>query len=680
MEKSSKQDANEARTVTPPPTIGTVTIPPSPPSKESPSPPRRPPPLRIDTSRPGTADDSPSDPPTRPLPPRPPMSKMAEPSRLAPIRPPPAFRPQAPLAMNPPTRPGTAASQGSEWKAPPPLPASRMVGSSRRLSYGSIVSSRRPVKFGQGKFSHVELVPQPSDDPDDPLNWPMWRKELNFWALLMMVAMTGVMKTIFVSVNAQLAEGYGVSYTDATALTGVPLILSAASGFACLVAARVCGKRPLYLASLLMIFIGVVWNTNVTSSYAQCMAARIFQGLGWGAFDVLVPGSIQDTFFEHERDLRIAVYAVVAVSTTWGPPLLGGVASTSPTGFSLQFTILSAFFVLAVPAIALGAPETVFDRAYTLAQTPATGASMASRFKVSLPLSPRRFWSLETVSRYASKIKPYSYRGPSDSATLLQAPRAMVAPTTALLFLVSLLPYAILWGFASSLSLLFHPLPFNRAPSQIGTLSAGPWLLASSTVAAFALLKWWHTRFTPRAHMAAIAGGSLLSFIGILTFGLHIDTTMTPSSSSSETTSIFALNYLGENINFPALSFVLGLLAAGTYTLDATVRPLVRASTMFTSSNLGVALRNTADMAAAVQIWRALVAGVFVIGIPNAVWSWDGLRAVCIGVAIAQMVVAAVVGSVWWLWGEDMRRVDGRVMRLVDLDMLKRNGSFFDTD
>ena len=131
----------------------------------------------------------------------------------------------------------------------------------------------------------------------------MWRKEVNFWSLLLMVAMTGVLKTIFVTVNAQLAQLYQVSYTDITALTGVPLIISAASGFGCLVASRIVGRRPLYLISLLLVFIGTVWSTNVASSYGQAMAARVFQGLGWGAFDVLVPGSIQDTFFVSWIDL-----------------------------------------------------------------------------------------------------------------------------------------------------------------------------------------------------------------------------------------------------------------------------------------------------------------------------------------------------------------------------------------
>lgn len=111
------------------------------------------------------------------------------------------------------------------------------------------------------------------------------------------VAITGVTKTMFMTVNVQVSELYSVSYTSVAALTGIPLILSALAGLACLIASRICGKRPLYLASLLCVFIGTVWSTSIGSSYAQCMAARVFQGLGWGAFDTLVLGSIQDTYF-----------------------------------------------------------------------------------------------------------------------------------------------------------------------------------------------------------------------------------------------------------------------------------------------------------------------------------------------------------------------------------------------
>ena len=40
------------------------------------------------------------------------------------------------------------------------------------------VDQSRVVKRGTGRNAHVVLVPQPSDDPNDPLNWPLWQRDL----------------------------------------------------------------------------------------------------------------------------------------------------------------------------------------------------------------------------------------------------------------------------------------------------------------------------------------------------------------------------------------------------------------------------------------------------------------------------------------------------------------------
>lgn len=176
------------------------------------------------------------------------------------------------------------------------------------------------IKYGRGKFATTELIPQPSDDPEDPLvrrsshlkkclvhtndiqSWSNLKKEVNLYALLTTVAICNVMKTALISVNEDLARRYLVSYTAVAALTGVPLMLSAITGLASSAVARIWGRRPVFLASMILIFIGLVWNTRVTTSYGQFMAARIFQGFGWGAFDTLVVGSIIDTFFVRPPD------------------------------------------------------------------------------------------------------------------------------------------------------------------------------------------------------------------------------------------------------------------------------------------------------------------------------------------------------------------------------------------
>lgn len=105
------------------------------------------------------------------------------------------------------------------------------------------------------------------------------------------------MKTALITVNSILTEQLGASYVAVAALTGVPLMLSAVTGLASCTASKVWGRRPVYLVSAVLIFIGVVWNANISTSYGQYMAARIFQGLGWGAFDTMLVGSIMDTYF-----------------------------------------------------------------------------------------------------------------------------------------------------------------------------------------------------------------------------------------------------------------------------------------------------------------------------------------------------------------------------------------------
>lgn len=113
----------------------------------------------------------------------------------------------------------------------------------------------------------------------------------------MTVAMVNVMKTALISVNGVLTSQLSCSYVAAVALTGVPLMLSAGTGIVAIALSKLRGRRPVYLISMVLIFIGLVWNSKVSTNYGQFMGARVFQGLGWGAFETLMPGTILDTYF-----------------------------------------------------------------------------------------------------------------------------------------------------------------------------------------------------------------------------------------------------------------------------------------------------------------------------------------------------------------------------------------------
>lgn len=301
------------------------------------------------------------------------------------------------------------------------------------------------------------------------------------------------------------------------------------------------------------------------------------------------------------------------------------------------------------------------------------GLKSSSRFQRLPGWARGRGFNVDKAINYVKEVgPPKSYTsGPDvvvDLALLLQTPCAAIAPTTVLIFLTSFLPYSLLWGFSSSLAGLFGRDPFDLFPATIGSLLATPFIMSTAAVAVFAIWHDWSKTtqaFNIRSsHIFVLIAGALLSMIGILAFSLYVSP---------------RLNEGDQGFRFSALSFVLGLLAAGSYILDASRAPLILRSVGFTSPNLATSLRNEADMDAGVTVWRSLFTGVFVMGIPAAVvTSSAGLKSTGIGVAVVQLLVVGAIGAVWYMHDETVRALDGKVLSRVDLRLPKGLRSYFD--
>ena len=353
--------------------------------------------------------------------------------------------------------------------------------------------------------------------------------------------------------------------------------------------------------------------------------------------------------------------------------------ASTPAGFTSQFKIIVGFLSAAVLLLVFGAPESVFDRSNYYPPMPATMARPKARW-------PSVSFNKDAVRGYLGKMKPYAYESSGiDTRLVLQAPRAMVAPTTLLLFVTTVLPYAGLWSLASSLSLLFSPMPFMLPESALGVLMTGPFLLTTAICAGLALATpYLFRRFTTTVHIATLATGTAIASIGVFGFGLYIGGTMQTAEGSPFDT---GAGSAGERVSLPVVSLLLGLLGAGSLLLDGTVRPVISRSTAFTSSSLPVGLRGTADMHGGLSGLRNLAAGALALALPNAAWgrgaAWDGLRSATLGLGAAQLLVAAAACAAFWFLDERIRRLDGRAMGLVDLAGLgakQRQGSFFDHD
>lgn len=495
---------------------------------------------------------------------------------------------------------------------------------------------------------------------------------------MLCIAVIGVEKTIYLPTTGEIAIVYSVPYSSAASLTAVPLIVSAFFSVFATIGARFVGKRPIFLASMGLFLIGSIWCIRVQNSFNQNMVARVFQSIGWGAFDSLVLGSIYDTFFEHQRKVRVALFTLISLATTWGPPILGGIVAKTGTGFTREYAVLAPFIVLASFALAFGCPETAFDRSALPIISPFTGSYTKSQ-----SLAPRRFITLDLVREQLKMLHPltYSRSGTVASSVLaLQAPRALISPTTLLLFMASFLPLSSLWGLSISMPLLFTPVPFKMTPSSIGIVFLGPFLLAGIVAGATNLpvksAPAFEDRISPKKIVIIFSIGALLAATGTMALGIYVSDHVDTSENG-----LPLVVQTGPQINLSIVSFLFALVAAGYVLVDnATKGPLVRHSSQFTSSNLNIGIRCTVDMEGGVVFWRSLFAGIFVMAIPNGSWNFDSLRTMGIGLGIGIICVTTIVGALWWVCGDRIRSMDGRVMGLVDWSLLKRSGSFFDSE
>ena len=113
------------------------------------------------------------------------------------------------------------------------------------------------LKHGTGRNAHIVLAPQPSEDPNDPLNWAQWRKEMNALILLLGAMLNAATNgPLLNSSIVAIATELNVSITDVAVLGGYNLLAAGCIGpFVCGFS-RKYGKRPVFLFSTMMMIIG----------------------------------------------------------------------------------------------------------------------------------------------------------------------------------------------------------------------------------------------------------------------------------------------------------------------------------------------------------------------------------------------------------------------------------------
>lgn len=194
-----------------------------------------------------------------------------------------------------------------------------------------LAGSRNSLQHGRSKNRNLILVPQPSDDPNDPLNWSYAHKMMCLGVTLLgTILYFAVISSMFNPAFPVMAKDLNVPIRDIVKTSGYFTITVGITGPFYSAAAHKYGKRPCFLFSALMALIGhIVGATIGTRSYNGLVGARVLQGFSAAPYEALIYAVVSDLFFVHERGLYMAItnFVIIAITNLTGA-VSGPIASS----------------------------------------------------------------------------------------------------------------------------------------------------------------------------------------------------------------------------------------------------------------------------------------------------------------------------------------------------------------
>ncbi|EGO58788.1 hypothetical protein NEUTE1DRAFT_128330 [Neurospora tetrasperma FGSC 2508] len=209
----------------------------------------------------------------------------------------------------------------------------------------------------------IVLVPQPTDDPNDPLNWPLWRRDL----ITLVLSITSVFATALGPILAAdtvllVSTLKDVTFVKASLLTGYFLLGCGASAFLFVPSSRIWGKRHLFVLGTILLIVTSIWTAaSGNKSYTNFLWSRIFQGVAAAPFESLVNAAVGDLYFVHERGKRMAFTNLAVFGGAFFTPILVGKISND-MGWQWTFWFVAIFSGVCLPAVYLFCPETAYRR------------------------------------------------------------------------------------------------------------------------------------------------------------------------------------------------------------------------------------------------------------------------------------------------------------------------------
>ncbi|KAJ4258878.1 hypothetical protein NW762_007965 [Fusarium torreyae] len=171
--------------------------------------------------------------------------------------------------------------------------------------------------------THIVLAPQPSSDPNQPLNWSPMRKTIHITLLSLYSMMMFAIPCMSVPFWQNFNEELGMSYDT---LNNGYAANMAGLAIGCIIfipiALRI-GRRPVYLFTSLVMFAAGAWQAE-TYTVGDMIGMNAIAGVAGAVNEALFQVTVSDLFFVHQRGTMNGIYLMMVMIGNYLGPVYGG--------------------------------------------------------------------------------------------------------------------------------------------------------------------------------------------------------------------------------------------------------------------------------------------------------------------------------------------------------------------
>ncbi|KAI1633838.1 MFS transporter [Biscogniauxia mediterranea] len=224
------------------------------------------------------------------------------------------------------------------------------------------------IQLRDHETNDIILVPEPSNDPNDPLNWSPTQKYYIFaltcagvfFEHCVLVGPSVVLEQVTVEYFGSAPGSVVANLSKTSYFQTAPSLLIGLSNFIWVPLAIKFGRRPVYIASYLLLTATCIWCALATS-FESALAGRILLGFAGGAAELVAPLILTDLFFLHERGKCMVIYTCALSAGVGGGVVFSGlIVKTYP--WQVVYWLFTACVGFVTFLVLFTFPETQYRR------------------------------------------------------------------------------------------------------------------------------------------------------------------------------------------------------------------------------------------------------------------------------------------------------------------------------